>query len=335
VLRLIVRRLLLLVPTLLGLSVALFFWVRALPGSPAQALLGERATPELVKQVNRQLGLDRPVWEQYLRFLGRAVRLDFGSSVQTQQPVVDEIIQRFPATVELGLVGLLFAIVLGIPLGYLAARRHGTWLDQLSITGSLVGITIPVFFLGFMLKYVFAVELGWFPDSGRQDPFLLDVEHPTGFYVLDGLVTGNMPAFWDAVNHLILPGIALGTIPLAIITRITRAAVLDVVHEDYVRTAEAKGLTRKVISRRHVLRNALLPVTTVIGLQFGLLMGGAVLTETVFAFSGVGRFVADAIPTRDFPVIQAFVLVIAVVFTLINLLVDVSYGLIDPRVRVR
>lgn len=334
-LRLIVRRLLLLVPTLFGLSVALFFWVRALPGSPAQALLGDRATPERVAFINKQLGLDQPIWEQYLRFLGRFIRLDFGTSVQTQQPVVDEIIRRFPATIELGFVGLLFAVSLGIPLGYFAARRHGTWLDQASITGSLIGITIPVFFLGYLLKYVFAVELGWLPDSGRQDPFMLDLEYPTGFYVLDGLVTGNFPAMWDAVKHLILPGIALGTIPLAIITRITRAAVLDVVHEDYVRTAEAKGLTRKVITRRHVLRNALLPVTTVIGLQFGLLMGGAVLTETVFAFSGVGQFVANAIPTRDYPAIQAFVLVIAVVFTLVNLAVDVSYGLIDPRVRVR
>ncbi|GAA4085756.1 ABC transporter permease [Nonomuraea sp. NPDC050663] len=334
-LRFIVRRLLVLVPVLLGLSIALFAWVRALPGSPAQALLGERATQAQIEMINRQMGLDQPLYEQYLRFLGKVVRLDFGTSVQTSQPVIDEMIRRFPATFELGVTALLIAVVVGVPLGYFAARRNGTWLDSATITGSLIGITIPVFFLAYMLKYVFAVKLGWFPNTGRQEARMLDVEHPTGFYVLDGLVTGNMAAFWDAILHLVLPAIALATIPLAIIARITRAAVLDVLNEDYVRTAESKGLTSGVVTRRHVLRNALLPVTTVIGLQFGLLMSGAILTETVFAFPGVGKFVADAIPTRDYPSLQGFILVIATLFVLINLVVDVAYGLIDPRVRVR
>ncbi|MEV0587803.1 ABC transporter permease [Nonomuraea sp. NPDC050310] len=334
-LRFIVRRLLVLVPVLLGLSIALFAWVRALPGSPAQALLGERATQAQIDLINRQMGLDEPIYVQYFRFLGKIVQFDFGTSVQTNQPVLDEMIRRFPATFELGVTALLLAVVVGVPLGYFAARRGGTWLDSATITGSLVGITIPVFFLAYMLKYVFAVKLGWFPNTGRQEARMLNVEHPTGFYVLDGLVTGNMAAFWDAILHLVLPAVALATIPLAIIARITRAAVLDVLNEDYVRTAESKGLTAGVVTRRHVLRNALLPVTTVVGLQFGLLMSGAILTETVFAFPGVGKFVADAIPTRDYPSIQGFILVIATLFVLINLVVDVAYGLIDPRVRVK
>ncbi len=333
-LRFIVRRLLQLVPILLGLSVLLFAWIRALPGGPAAALLGERATPDRIAQINHIYGLDRPVWQQYLSFLGRAVRLNLGSSIRTQRPVTEEFLRLFPATIELSIAAMIFAVGLGIPLGYLAARRHLGWVDNLSVTGSLIGVTIPVFFLGFLLKYVFAVKLGWLPTTGRQDPRLF-TDHPTGFYVLDGLLVGRPDASWDAIRHLILPGIALGTIPLAIITRITRAAVLDVVNEDYVRTAEAKGLLARTITRRHVLRNAMLPVVTVTGLQVGLLLSGAVLTETVFAFPGIGSFLVAAIENRDFGVIQGFILIIAVIIVTVNLLVDISYGLIDPRVRAR
>lgn len=333
-LRFVVRRLLLLVPILFGLSVLVFLWVRALPGSPASALLGERATPEAVARIERIYGLDRPLIVQYGAFLQKALQLDFGVSVQTNQPVTEELTRRFPATVELAVAAMIFAVGLGIPLGYLAARRFGTWIDQTSVAGSLIGITIPVFFLGFLLKYLFAVKLGWLPSSGRQD-VRMTTEHPTGFYVLDGLITGDLRAAWDAVKHLVLPGIALGTIPLAILTRITRASVLDVVHEDYVRTAEAKGLFKRTITRRHVLRNAMLPVATIIGLQAGLLLSGAILTERVFAFPGIGTFVYTAIGSRDYAVLQGFILVIAVVYVVVNLLVDISYGLIDPRVRVR
>ncbi|MGF1648728.1 MAG: ABC transporter permease [Kineosporiaceae bacterium] len=332
-LRFVVRRLLLLVPILLGLSIALFAWVRALPGGPAVALLGERATPEAVARVNALYGFDQPVWEQYLAYLARVLQGDLGTSTTTRQPVVDELVRLFPATIELTLLALLLAVGVGVPLGYLAARRHHTWVDNLSVVGSLVGVTIPVFFLGFILKYVFAVQLGWLPASGRQNARIF-TEHPTGFYVLDGLLVGRPDAAWDAVQHLILPAVALATIPLAIIARITRAAVLDVLGEDYVRTAEAKGLTRRTVSRRHVLRNALLPVVTVAGLQTGLLLAGAVLTETVFAFPGVGSFLVDAIFQRDYAVIQGFILVIAVIVVLVNLLVDIAYGLIDPRIRV-
>jgi len=222
----------------------------------------------------------------------------------------------------------------GIPLGYFAARRHGGVLDNLSVVGSLIGVTIPVFFLAFLLKYVFAVKLGWLPPSGRQD-VRIDATHITNLFVLDGLLTREYDASWDAVKHLILPAIALGTIPLAIIVRITRASVLDVVNEDYVRTAEAKGLTTSVIRRRHVLRNAMLPVVTTIGLQLGLLLSGAILTETVFAFPGIGQEIYSSILNKDYAVLQGTILVIAIVYVVINLVVDLTYGVLDPRVRVR
>jgi len=330
----VVRRLILLVPILLGLSLLVFVWVRALPGGPAQALLGERGTPERVAAVQHAYGLDRPVLVQYGSFLGKAAKLDFGNSIHTQVPVRTEIRNRFPATIELSVAALLFAIGLGIPLGYLAARRYQTRFDDASVIGSLLGVSIPVFFLAFLLKYVFAVKLHWLPSQGRLD-VLRDVDHPTGFYVLDGIVTGDPAATWDALRHLVLPGIALGTIPLAIIVRITRAAVLEVSSADYVRTAESKGLTRSVVTRRHILRNALLPVVTIIGLQIGLLLAGAVLTETVFNWNGMGQFLVEAIANRDFPVLQGGILFVALVFVLVNLLVDISYGFIDPRVRAR
>lgn len=333
-LRFVARRLLLLGPILLGLSVLLFFWLRALPGGPAIALLGERATPEAIARIEELYGLDQPWYVQYGKFLTRAVQLDFGNSAHTNRPVVEEMLRTFPATIELAIGALIFAVGIGIPLGYFAARRYGSWLDNLSVSGSLLGVAVPVFFLAYILKYVFAVQLGWLPTSGRQSP-RIDAEHPTGFYVLDGLITGNPAATWDAIIHLILPAIALGSISLAIIVRITRASVLDVVNEDYVRTAEAKGLLERTITRRHVLRNALLPVATVIGLTAGLLLSGAILTETVFAWDGVGRFVYEAIQNRDYAVLQGFILMIAFLYVLVNLAVDVSYGLIDPRVRVQ
>ncbi|MEJ5867876.1 ABC transporter permease, partial [Pseudokineococcus sp. 5B2Z-1] len=228
---------------------------------------------------------------------------------------------------------LLVAVVLGIPLGYLAARRHGSALDTTLVGGSLLGTVIPVFFLAYLLKLVFAVQLGWLPTAGRQDP-RIDATHVTNFYVLDGLLTREWDASWDAVVHLVLPALALGTIPLAIIVRITRASVLEVTGQDYVRTAEAKGLARSLVRRRHVLRNALLPVLTTVGLQTGLLLSGAVLTETVFAINGIGSYLFDSISTLDYPVLQGFILFIALVYALVNLLVDVGYGVIDPRVRV-
>jgi peptide/nickel transport system permease protein len=333
-LRFVIRRLLQLIPILFGLSILLFAWLRLLPGGPASALLGERATPERVAAINRAYGLDQPLWVQYGRYLQRLVRLDFGNSIQDGRPVTQVLLDQFPGTVELAIAALSFAVVVGIPLGYFAARRQGSALDGVSVIGSLIGITIPVFFLAFLLQYVFAVKLGWLPPSGRQDP-RIEATHITNFFVLDGVLTREWDASWDAIRHLILPAIALGTIPLAIIVRITRASVLDVVNEDYVRTAEAKGLTTAVVRRRHVLRNSMLPVVTTIGLQLGLLLSGAILTERVFSFPGIGQEIADSIFNKDYPLLQGAILFIAVLYVLINLVVDILYGVLDPRVRVR
>ena len=331
-LRFVVRRLLLLVPILLGLSILVFAWIRALPGGPAEALLGERATAASIAQIEKQYGLDEPLPVQYLAYLKTVVQGDFGSSITTRRPVTEEIKRRFPATVELALAAGIFAIVLGIPLGFLAAKRYGGVLDHASLVGSLLGISIPVFFLGIILKYIFSVQLGWLPTVGRMS-VLIDVDHPTGFYVLDAILAGNMEALWDVLKHLVLPAVALGSIPLAIIARITRAAVLDVQNEDYVRTARAKGMSPGIVDRRHVLRNALLPISTIIGLQVGLLLSGAVLTETVFAWPGMGTWLVDAIDSRDFPVLQGGILFLAVIFVFVNLLVDLSYAIINPRIR--
>lgn len=332
-LRFLLRRLALLVPILVGLSLLLFLWVRQLPGGPATALLGEKATPEAVARINALYGFDQPITTQYVTYMRRLLSGDFGVSILTQQPVLTEFLDRFPATIELSVAALVFAIGLGIPMGYLAAQAGGRWPDQLTVVASLVGVTIPVFFLAFILKYVFAVKWGLLPSEGRMDT-RAEATHVTNFYVLDGLLTREWDASWDAFKHLVLPGVALGTIPLAIIVRMTRASVLDVLNEDYVRTARSKGLLGSTIRRRHVLRNAMLPVSTTIGLQMGLLLAGAVLTETVFAFNGIGRFLYDAIFNLDYPVLQGFILFIAVIYALINLVVDLSYGLIDPRVRV-
>ena len=332
-LRFVVRRLLLLIPILFGVSVLLFFWVRALPGSPAESLLGERATPELVEAYKERYGLNEPVWRQYLAYMETTFQeRDLGISSATHREVTDEISQRFPATVELALAAMLFAVSCGIPLGFIAAKRYNGPLDHGSLFLSLIGISVPIFVLAILLKYVFAVRLAWLPSVGRID-LLIETEHPTNFYLLDAIIVREWATFWDVSKHLILPAIALGSIPLAIISRVTRASVLDVQNEDYVRTARAKGMSPGVVDRRHVLRNALLPVTTVIGLQTGLLLSGAILTETVFAFPGMGSWLRDAIFNRDYPVLQGGILFLALVFVLINLAVDIVYALLNPRIR--
>ncbi|MCI3223446.1 ABC transporter permease [Streptomyces sp. NP-1717] len=332
-LRLVARRLLQLIPTLLGLSVLLFLWLNRLPGGPASAILGERATDAEVARINRALGLDEPVWVQYWRFIKRIFELDLGTSTQTGQPVWEEFTLRFPATVELSVAAILIAVVVGVPLGYFAARRRGSWLDVTAVSGSLLGICVPVFFLALLLKGFFAVNLGLFPSYGRLSTGI-DATKITGFAVLDGVLTGEFDASWDAITHLVLPAVALASIPLAVIVRMTRASVLEVLGEDYVRTAESKGLDKRVVRGRHVLRNALLPVITAIGLLTGSLLSGAVLTESVFSFGGIGSFIRTSIDARDYPVLVGFILFIALVYVLINLLVDVAYSLIDPRVRV-
>ena len=331
-LRYVVRRLLQVVPTLLILSVLLFAWLRSLPGGPAGALLGDKATPEGIAALNRTLGLDQPIPLQYLRYLGRAVTGDFGSSLVSGDPVLAEIGRALPATIELSVTALLLAVLAGIPLGYLAARHRGRPWDNATILGTLVGVAVPVCFLGYVLKQVFAVELGLFPPSGRV-AVDIDSTRVTGFAILDGLLTREFDASADAVAHLVLPAVALATIPLAVIVRITRASVLDVLDSDFVRTANAKGLAPGTVRGRHVLRNALLPVSTTIGLQTGLLLAGAVLTEKVFNWGGLGTLIAEGIERRDYPRLQAIVLLGALIYVVVNLLVDLSYALIDPRVR--
>ncbi|MDQ3029441.1 MAG: ABC transporter permease [Actinomycetota bacterium] len=331
-LRYVAKRLLLLVPVLIGLSILVFAYVRALPGGPAIALLGERATQESVEAINRELGLDQPIFVQYLRYAGNLIQGDFGSSVLSRRPVVEELLERFPATVELGFAAILFAVLAGIPLGFIAAKRYQGVLDNTSLVASLIGISFPVFFLALIMKYIFAVRLGWLPSIGRLD-ITRSLEHPTNFYLLDAIIAGDWRAFVDVVAHLVMPAIALGTIPLAIIARITRAATLDVLSEDYVRTARAKGLTTAVIDRRHILKNSLLPVVTVIGLQTGLLLTGAILTETVFAWPGVGTWMLNAINNRDYAVLQGGIVFFAFLVVVVNLLVDVSYAFLNPRIR--
>ena len=332
-LRFVVRRLLLLIPILLGLSVLVFVWIRALPGGPAEALLGERATPESIQQIEDQYGLNKPVYVQYWSYVSTVARGDLGTSVTTRRPVAEEIEQRFPATVELTIAAMIFAVSLGVPLGFIAAKKYGGPADHASLVVTLLGISMPIFFLAILLKYVFAVRLGLLPTVGRIDP-LIDISHPTNFYTIDALLNGNLNAFWDVTKHLILPAIALGSIPLAIIARITRASVLDVQNEDYVRTARAKGLSPRVVDQRHIFRNALLPIVTIVGLQAGLLLSGAVLTETVFAFPGMGTWLVTAIKGRDFPVLQGGILFVSLIFVLMNLLVDIAYAFINPRIRV-
>jgi peptide/nickel transport system permease protein len=331
-LRFTIRRLLLLVPILIGLSLLIFVWIRALPGSPAEALLGERADEQDVEQIRAQLGLDDPFPVQYWRYLQTLADGNLGTSIASRRAITDELKERFPATIELTIAAGFFAVLFGVPLGVLAAKRYGGAVDHTSLVLSLIGVSIPVFFLALLLKYVFAVKLGWLPSVGRQD-VLIDAEHPTNFYILDGIITRNWTAAWDAVKHLILPAIALGSIPLALIARITRASVLDVQNEDYVRTARAKGLAPLTVDRRHIFRNAMLPISTVIGLQVGLLLSGAILTETVFAIPGIGTWLQEAINNRDYPVLQGGILFVAIIVVIVNLFVDISYGLLNPRIR--
>ena len=332
-LRYLVRRLLLLVPILLGVSLLIFFWIRALPGSPAESLLGERATPALVQAYRHRYGLDKPVYVQYWSYLKTTVTGDLGVSIADRRRVIDDIKARFPATVELALAAMIFAIAVGVPLGFLAAKRHGGIFDNVSLVASLIGISIPIFFLAIILKYIFAIRLGWLPSVGRIS-ITIDTKHPTNFYILDAIIQGQWSVLWDVIKHLILPAIALGSIPLAVVARITRAAVLDVQNEDYVRTARSKGLPPLTVDRRHVLRNALLPISTIIGLQTGLLLSGAVLTETIFGWPGLGRYATASAVSLDFPAVMGVTLVAAVVYPVVNMLVDIGYHALDPRIRV-
>lgn len=331
-LKYIVRRLIAAIPVLLGLSLVLFAFVHLLPGDPCTAILGQHRTPEACAKLRENLGLNDPLIVQYVGYLGDLLRGDFGASVINNKPFFAEFAVRFPGTIELTVGALVFAVGLGIPLGRLAASHAQGWIDGLVTAISLFGISIPVFVLGLVLVLIFGVELRWLPTQGRLDA-RADFESVTNFMLIDTALAGRWDLFADALRHLILPAIALGSIPLAIIARITRAAVIEVANEDFVRTARAKGLKERRVEDRHIMRNAWLPVTTVIGLQVGGLLGGAVLTETVFTWNGVGRWVVDAIGNRDLTIVQSTILVFALIFLVVNLLVDIGYAFLNPRIR--
>jgi peptide/nickel transport system permease protein len=332
VLRFIVRRVLGAIPVLFGLSVILFLFLRLLPGDPAIAILGQHATPELIAQIHETLGLDKPLYVQYIGYLGQLLQGNFGASIIDNRSVAETFALRFPLTIELTIGALIFAVGLGIPLGRLAARKPNSWLDATVTVISLFGISIPIFVLGYTLVYILSVELHLFPAFGPIDP-RLNVQPVTHFPIIDAALSGNPKAVIDAVARLILPAIALGSIPLAIVTRITRASVIDVNNEDYVRTARAKGLTRHRVEDRHIMRNAWLPVITVIGLQVGSLLAGAVLTETVFTWPGVGSWVVTSIQNHDYIVVQSLILIFATIFLIVNLIVDIGYAFLNPRIR--
>jgi len=332
----VLRRLLGLVPVLFGISRLVFLFLKLIPGDPAQAILGERGSPEQLQALREKLGLNRPLHVQYLTFLRNVLTGDLGVSAVSTIPVAEELKRRWPATFELALSATLVAVALGIPLGILAAVRKNSLLDTLSMSLSLLGVSIPVFWLGLLLVYLFAVNLHWLPTGGRLSTDLaLDFRPITGFLVLDGLLSLKPQVVLDALRHLLLPALTLGTIPLAILTRITRGAMLEVLSQDYVRTARAKGLSERQVILKHALKNALLPVVTIVGLQFGTLLGGAILTETIFSWPGIGSYIYEGILNRDYPVVQAGVLVVATAFVLVNLLVDLSYALLDPRIQYR
>jgi ABC-type dipeptide/oligopeptide/nickel transport system permease component len=332
----ILKRLALLVPTLFGVVTLVFAMIALSPGDPARVMLGERATKETVERLRHDLGLDRPLIDQYTSYLKRVAVLDFQRSIKTGQKVIDEIGARFPATIELSICAMAFAAGLGILLGVLSATRKNTWIDYGSMVAALTGVSMPIFWLGLVLMLVFSIALNLLPTGGRID-LRLYFTPVTGFYVIDSLILlfreGNAAYLGSTLRHLILPSVTLGTIPMAIIARITRSSMLEVLKQDYIRTARAAGLPERWVVYRYALRNALLPVVTVIGLEFGLLLSGAILTETVFAWPGIGKWIYNAIEARDYPAVQGGIVVIAVTFVAINLLVDILYSVINPKIR--
>lgn len=353
----IARRLLLVIPVLIGISVVTFTMIRLIPGDPARIMLGERATPEQVQEFRERKGLNDPLHIQYLRYLEGILQGDLGRAIVTNELVTVELMKRLPATIELSIGAMFISVVVGTVAGIVAAYRHNSFIDLSTMVGALVGVSMPVFWLGLLLMYVFGFKLRWFPPSAR---LTVGVDLPTitetynlgqllsgefgsrvaafmdflsNFYVLNSVLTGNLKALRDVLSHLVLPSLALGSIPMAIIARMTRASMLEVLGQPYVRTARAKGVRERLVLFRHALKNALLPIVTVIGLQTGLLLSGAILTETIFSWPGMGRLVVNRVLARDYPSVQGSVLVIAFLFVFVNLFVDLSYAYLDPRIR--
>lgn len=329
----IVKRFLWAIPTLLGVSVIIFSMVHLAPGDPALVMLGEHASKESIEVLREQMGLNKPLIEQYFMFVGNAIKGDFGVSIVSGQPVIDEFMERFPATIELSVTALIFATIMGLIAGIVSAIKRYSIFDYASMSAALAGVSMPVFWLGLMLIYFFSVKLGWLPVSGRLGYEYYIEDDLSGFYLIDSLWIGDYGAFWDTVKHLILPSIALGTIPMAIIARMTRASMIEVSKEEYVRTARAKGCSKMQVIVVHTLKNALMPVVTVIGLMLGTLFAGSILTETTFSWPGIGKWLVNAVNQRDFPIIQSTTLIIATIFVLANLAVDLLYAVINPKIR--
>ncbi len=345
--RYIFHRFISLIPTLLGVTFIIFMFQRLIPGDPAVAMLGEHAAQENVERIREQLGLNRPLFldkealqqgnfesffdSQFIRYMGRLLHADLGNSIHRRIPVAETLKLRFPATVELSLLAMLVAILVGIPVGIVSAARRNSLIDSVTMVGSLVGVSMPIFWLGIMEIMLFSIYLHWLPAGARLDTGV-ELQTVTNLFLLDSILTGNGEAFVSALKHLIMPTLALATIPMAIIARMTRSSMLDVLQEDYIRTAFAKGLQERVVIFRHALKNAMLPVITIIGLQTGTLLAGAVLTETIFSWPGIGKWIYDSILGRDYPIVQGGTLLVAIVFVFINLLVDVSYSFLDPRI---
>jgi dipeptide transport system permease protein len=334
-LRFLFARIGVLLPTFVGVAVVAFSFIRLLPGDPVTLMAGERGiTPERHAQLTALLGYDQPLPVQFWYYLTNLFQGDFGTSIVTRRPVLTEFLTLFPATVELSLVAIFLAVLIGVPAGVVAAVKRGSWLDQSIMGTALVGYSMPIFWWGLLLIIFFSGTLGWTPVSGRIS-LMYFFPPVTGFMLVDSLISGQRGAFSSALSHLILPGIVLATIPLAVIARQTRSAMLEVLGEDYVRTARAKGLGQGRIIGIHALRNALIPVVTTIGLQIGVMLAGAILTETIFSWPGIGKWMVDSVFRRDYPVVQGGLLLIALVVMFVNLVVDLLYGLINPRVRAR
>ncbi|MEW5322458.1 ABC transporter permease [Geobacillus thermoleovorans] len=327
-----VRRMLMVIPVLFGMSLVVFFMIRAIPGNPAQVILGQKATKEAVAALTHKLGLDQPWYVQYMKYIGGLLHGDLGESIRTGAPIAEEIWPYLAATIELSLVAMLIAVVIGVNAGIISAWFQNSWFDYIAMVLALIGVSMPIFWLGLMEQWLFSIELDWLPTSGRED-VRNPIEPITHLYLIDTLLSGNTDQFWQVVQHLVLPSMALATIPMAIIARMTRSSMLEVMKSDYIRTARAKGLSMFWVVYKHSLKNAIIPVLTVIGLQTGLLLGGAILTETIFSWPGIGRYIYDAIGYRDYPVIQSGILIIATIFIFINLIVDLLYAIIDPRIK--
>lgn len=319
--------------TVLGAATFTFFLANVVPSDPARAALGPDATEAQVANYRRERGLDQPVTVQYIRYLRSVSRGDFGTSIVTRAPILRDLAQFIPATIELFIPSLLFAVLVGMLLGVSAAVYPGRWVDQTSRLLSLIGLSMPIFWLGFIFQLVFFRYLGWFPAGGRLNQLLEPPPTVTGLYTVDALIAGQWPVFWSALHHLVLPAVALSMLTLGIVARMTRSSLLDTLSSDYVRTARSKGLLERAVVFRHALRNALLPVVTVVGLRLGQMFGGAVLTETVFAWPGVGRYAYIGLRQLDFPVVMGFAIWATLIYSLVNLVVDLSYAYIDPRVR--